>query len=348
MEREYKYDNIKFILIFLVVLAHIMYVLECSHYLYFFIFLFHMPAFVYISGYFSKGGKKGIIKPIVLYIIFQTIYFLIDLIIFKKNISLNYFEPSWTLWYLLSLGIWNITITIIDFKKIKKKYICYIIIVLLFFISIISGYFDKIGNFFSLARIINFYPYFMIGYFTKNNSIQIFNSKDYKNNKKIIKHIFILFGIISSVFFLHTKNPNRRWLYGLYSYNNAKYNITIRIMQILFSLFMIHLFNSIVPNKKVFISTIGSHTLYIYLIHGLIIKLFKQDIVDFKIEYNWFNIIISLILTIFLIIICEIIEMIIELIYNKIGNLKTKDKNINNKKRLLIKEKGENSNEELC
>ena len=328
MEREYKYDNIKFILIFLVVLAHIMNVLECSHYLYFFIFLFHMPAFVYISGYFSKGGKKGIIKPIVLYIIFQTIYFLIDLIIFKKNISLNFFKPSWKLWYLLSLGIWNITITIINFKKIRKKYICYIIIFVLFFSSIISGYFDKIGKFFSLARIINFYPYFMIGYFTKNNSIQIFNSKDYKNNKKIIKHIFILFGIISSVFFLHTKNPNRRWLYGLYSYNNAKYNITIRIMQILFSLFMIYLFDNLVPNKKVFISTIGSHTLYIYLIHGLIIKLFKQYIADFKIEYNWFNIIISLILTIFVIIICEIIEMIIELIYNKISNLKIK--NINN------------------
>ena len=49
------WDNLKAILIFLVVLGHI--VPECgaiTYWLRFAIYTFHMPAFVFVSGFFSK------------------------------------------------------------------------------------------------------------------------------------------------------------------------------------------------------------------------------------------------------------------------------------------------------
>src|SRR3954454_11961298 len=60
--RSKYFDNAKFILIFLVVFGHMI-----SPYkdqdkvlftLYSVIFLFHMPAFILISGYFAKGYRK--------------------------------------------------------------------------------------------------------------------------------------------------------------------------------------------------------------------------------------------------------------------------------------------------
>lgn len=57
-ERDYLFDNYKVFLIFLVVIGHF---IEPSYtnneFLYtlkWFIFSFHMPAFIFISGYFSK------------------------------------------------------------------------------------------------------------------------------------------------------------------------------------------------------------------------------------------------------------------------------------------------------
>jgi len=61
-KRNNFFDNAKFILIFLVVFGHLISPLKeqdgILFTLYTVIFLFHMPAFILISGYFAKGYKK--------------------------------------------------------------------------------------------------------------------------------------------------------------------------------------------------------------------------------------------------------------------------------------------------
>lgn len=63
MEREYQYDNMKFILILLVVFGHLLEYIrgDISENIYRIIYTFHMPVFVFISGYFAKFKKKKII-----------------------------------------------------------------------------------------------------------------------------------------------------------------------------------------------------------------------------------------------------------------------------------------------
>ena len=57
-ERIYLWDNIKFILIFLVVLGHFADFHTATSLnmrrLFFYIYIFHMPLFIFISGLFSK------------------------------------------------------------------------------------------------------------------------------------------------------------------------------------------------------------------------------------------------------------------------------------------------------
>lgn len=61
--REYLYDNIRGILILLVVLGHALEYFRLDNkvgeFIYVFIYLFHMPVFIFISGYFSKNLAKG-------------------------------------------------------------------------------------------------------------------------------------------------------------------------------------------------------------------------------------------------------------------------------------------------
>ena len=83
-ERDHYFDNARFFLIVLVVFGHLTrsYVNESHIFkaLYMFIYSFHMPAFVLISGFFAKGvGKPGYIKKITIklllpYLIFQLFY----------------------------------------------------------------------------------------------------------------------------------------------------------------------------------------------------------------------------------------------------------------------------------
>ena len=76
MEREYQYDNMKFILILLVVFGHLLEYIrgDISENIYR-IYTFHMPVFVFISGYFAKFKKKKIIFQLLLpYLVLLTIY----------------------------------------------------------------------------------------------------------------------------------------------------------------------------------------------------------------------------------------------------------------------------------
>lgn len=211
-KREYKYDNIKFLLIFCVVFAHLLEMLSgnISNKIYIFIYTFHMPIFVYVSGYFSKGSTKSIVKFTYIYLLWQTIFYLFDVIVLKMKINFSLTLPNWTLWYVFAMIFWNLIIKFLD--KILDNNSLYILIISIT-ISLLSGFGNQIGYLFSVSRIITFFPYFLLGYIIKNNKI---------NNLKIYKYknwIIGVFLIITITYFRVNSNIIKPdWLYGSYSY----------------------------------------------------------------------------------------------------------------------------------
>lgn len=79
-QRESYWDNIKGLLILLTVFAHILFQLQDNspfiNGTVDYIYMFHMPAFVYVSGYFGKSERshsfEAIIKLIFLFFIFNS------------------------------------------------------------------------------------------------------------------------------------------------------------------------------------------------------------------------------------------------------------------------------------
>ena len=79
--RSIFFDNIKGLLIFLVVLGHCFFGFQNRPYIGLFvlaIYYVHMPAFIFVSGYFSKSknsrSKERIIKYIIAYLLVISIY----------------------------------------------------------------------------------------------------------------------------------------------------------------------------------------------------------------------------------------------------------------------------------
>lgn len=127
-ERVDYFDNLKGLLIFLVVLGHFLEImltnskstLVKSAYLY--IYCFHMPLFVFVSGYLSKKSKDSdmtIVKLFVVFILFQILQYLLDLA-FNPQSHLNIIVPKFGLWYFLSLALWKLMAKI--FEKIKFRW----------------------------------------------------------------------------------------------------------------------------------------------------------------------------------------------------------------------------------
>lgn len=114
--RDYGFDTIKGITIFLVVLFHMAGRLFAdSEVLALFrvvIQSFAMPLFVFISGYFSKNAyrsdrfPRNLVKNLLLpFCLAHAAMWLLT----SRSLD-KLFTPSWTLWYLLSLIFWKMLV----------------------------------------------------------------------------------------------------------------------------------------------------------------------------------------------------------------------------------------------
>ena len=117
--RDYQLDNIKGLMIYLVVVGHVLVQLYPGglngdiliRLFYCVIYSFHMPVFVFISGYFSKRAgdyasyaKKVTNGCLLPYLIFNFAYgVLYSLPSHNYMKIIDILSPKWTLWFFLSL-----------------------------------------------------------------------------------------------------------------------------------------------------------------------------------------------------------------------------------------------------
>ena len=104
-QREYLFDNYKVLLIILVVIGH--FIEPCydqNSFLYelkWGIVAFHMPAFIFISGYFSKRipSIKRLIQGLVIpYFVYELVYYFLYTLVLDKHTGLYFDRPKFSLW----------------------------------------------------------------------------------------------------------------------------------------------------------------------------------------------------------------------------------------------------------
>ncbi|RYM05765.1 acyltransferase [Sporolactobacillus sp. THM7-7] len=272
--RDSYFDNVKFFLILLVVFGHSLTNLKSEiqaiSSLYTFIFLFHMPAFILISGYFSKhfqrpGYVKKIIKKLAIpYIIFQIAYSAFFYIAgYEPNFSIPLTTPHWTLWFLVSMLCWKMMI--IPFSRMGILGLPAAIAV-----GIAAGYVDFIGTLFSLSRTLVFFPFFYLGYLLRKEHFAVL--------RRVRVRIFalpFLVAIYSSCTFVFPESL-QTWVL-----HNASYHALhlsngtgglIRLGIYTLTAATIFSFMSLIPKGRRSFTDLGRNTLYIYLLHGFFIK----------------------------------------------------------------------------
>lgn len=173
MQRNKSIDGLKYILIILVVLGHF---IEPSRYehawvcgLYSVIYSFHMPLFVFLSGYFYKprSFKEEFLKciPLMEVCVISHLVFA-SLTNPDANIKDLMFFDATPSWYLLSFVTWRI-LSSIALNRLSSKNLL-LISVVVSVLSFILIY--KYGGFISIMRTLQYYPYFAVGYFVKEKS----------------------------------------------------------------------------------------------------------------------------------------------------------------------------------
>lgn len=275
-QRDYLFDNYKALLIFLVVVGHFTGPsTKCNNFLLVFKWLivsFHMPAFVFVSGYFSKKKlplQTIIQKLLIPYLVYEIFYFLLYTVILHKKTSLLFLEPKFTLWYLLSLCFWRILTPYV--KKIPHYMVWSVLAGLLIGCTGIKD------GFLTIPRALVFYPFYLAG---TNFQRETLTELRTGRNKLLSAFCILAFIVFLGYLALQTKVPMQIF-YGRYSYHTMKQGmlegLLWRVGAYLIGFLWTFVLMILMPEKKNILSYIGTRTMAVYLFHGLLYTYLNQS-----------------------------------------------------------------------
>lgn len=296
IDRNY-WNNVKGVLIMLVVLGHVIQVFfekegSETHYILqgilCFIYYFHMPLFVFISGYFSKNVKKRRNKAfedlLIPYFLAQILWMIYQAI-FKHSFGVvkNIFYPQFAMWYLLALFIWRILLP--DLIRIKG------ILPISAFLFIAGMFCTGINNNFALQRTVGFLLFFMLGYYSSKKEIT-----------KICKIPFILcwgciiMSLFGSVLIFWKKLLSFETLF--YTLTHSKYitsyvsvwrGVVIYAIVLMIAIVLSCCVLRLIMNKYCWFTKIGEDTLPLYITHGFTVHAFLSVYSKIKITYSFIH-----------------------------------------------------------
>lgn len=260
----------------LTVFAHILFQLQDNSYTINrtvdIIYMFHMPAFVFISGFFGKSERshsfESIIKLIFLYFIFNSV------------IGLAYgftslLSPMYSYWYLIALIVWRLTAhRIAKFKEIK---------LILFVIALFVGFYPSVDNTFAAARIICFYPYYMSGYLLGSEKSEKLINKKYINRMAVGSVLAIAVLLLSTA------------AYSYFSFTDSAlqmlgYDEPIqsfgRIVLYVIAFLAIYALRCLSPDRKIpLLTMLGRNSLWIFVLHRPLTLLLSDHMMKLSAVY---------------------------------------------------------------
>ena len=285
-ERDYFFDNVKAVLMFLVVLGHLLLPIHGESILVVvkrLIYVFHMPLFVFVSGYFAKtfykNGRYNYRKILYLakaYLVFvvaiQLVYVASG---YQRFSQINLFSQSGAPWYLFAMIAWYLTIPVVRGRRPA------FILVLSLVLALAAGFFREIGDFLCLSRILVFGPFFYLGYYMEHEHMQQLLQRRYR--RVVIPAAGLIAGGI--LLFGQQLDDPLSMVYENFSYyelENVGSGLLVRLMLLLAACILSWALLFFVPQRKTRISAIGQNTMPVYMLHRIL-----RDILMFAGIYEY-------------------------------------------------------------
>lgn len=290
------WDNARFACIVLVVLGHavqrLTYDSDVALALYLMVYAFHMPAFAIISGYFSKSDSptklqmaRVVTDILVPYVIFEALWTLTKWLV-EGQANPNLTQPSWTLWFLLALGIFRL---VLPYLALLRWPLMWTVI-----ISIGAGYLPNIDSTLSLSRTLGLLPFFTLGWWLREHDIVerfgLLRRTWWSISAAIA--IFALAAWAAWFFVDGWRDMNlREWLF--YDENYSSIGGTewwaggVRLALMAVALVLCASFFALLPRGTHWWTHFGRYTMYVYLLHSFVLYPFRESGVLRDLEPTW-------------------------------------------------------------
>jgi fucose 4-O-acetylase-like acetyltransferase len=269
--RDPWFDNIKMTLVTLVVVGHSWTLLphNTAHdWAYDFLYAWHVPAFVTITGYLSRSFAwtpaklMALVRTVAVpYVIFEAALATFRYQVGGVQLDDLFADPHWPMWYLSALFFWRLMAPV--FLRLPKP----VALLLAVAISLVAGLWA--GNILDVARILGLLPFFVLGL--------TLSQREWGWIRVRRAVPLALVGLVVIVVFTRYTDSwiNTEWYYYRSRYDTLDPNdlkaVAIRAVLLCIGLIGTASVFTLVPRGRSWFATLGAATLVVYLYHGFFV-----------------------------------------------------------------------------
>ncbi len=277
-ERVAYLDNARYWVMLLVVIGHSLtqfVAMDSARAVYVWIYSFHMPFFILISGYTARRYMgdarqvRRIVSTLVVpYLMVETTLQLLTRHYDGKPNPLAPLSPQWLGWFLAALFVWRLTTPI--WRALKYPITTSIVI------SLLVGLIE-VPNVLALPKILGFLPFYVVGlHMTRERFVMLSRAP-----VRIAAAITLTAAFV--ICYLYSSSWTLDWLLYKARYDEEPLGatslagITQRAELLVVGFVLTFAALALVPRRRSWTTRLGERTFYCYLLHGYVILILREQ-----------------------------------------------------------------------
>jgi len=268
--RDPFFDNAKFVLVTLVVVGHswtLMPDVPTSSPVYLFLYTFHVPAFVLVTGYLSRSFtftrrnlRKLFTTVVVPYFVFETLLALFRMIVGDEDFSTLYVDPHWPMWYLTALFFWRLATPLLN--RVRHP------MVLAVAVSLVGGL--NTAGVLDISRAMGLLPFFVAGLVMTREQFDRLAAP----RVRVVAAVLLTLAFVAATFV--GGHLSKEWLYWRTGYSELGVpfwlGVLLRAVLLVVTGALALSALSLLPRSQRWFTRLGSASLVVYLFHGFAVK----------------------------------------------------------------------------
>jgi fucose 4-O-acetylase-like acetyltransferase len=269
--RDPWFDNAKMLLVTLVVVGHSWVLLPDStakHWFYDFLYLWHMPAFLVVTGYLSRSftWSRRHLSRLVTTVAIPYVVFEAAMATFRvqvggeDGIDRVFLEPHWPMWFLAVLFVWRLATPLL--RCLPAPLLPAVAV------SLLGGLLT--GDVLDVGRVTGMLPFFVLGLVARPEHVEALRGPT-------VRRLAVpLLGAAFAAAYLIDGRMQTEWLYwrsgydalGVTFWEGAAIRLGLLVVGVVLSLAAL----SLVPRRGGWFTRLGAATMVVYLFHGFVVK----------------------------------------------------------------------------
>jgi fucose 4-O-acetylase-like acetyltransferase len=262
-------------LVTLVVIGHAWTLLpadELNSRLYDFVYAWHIPAFVFVTGYLSRAFDYApermwqLVRTVAVpYVVFECLMALFRVHVGGEHLEDVFKDPHWPMWYLAALLCWRLM------TPLFRRFAAGPAVTLAVLLSLVSGMWGgEAFEVLDLTRVFGLLPFFVLGLFATPERLELL-----RGSAPRWLGVVVLAGVwqltaltddLAATEWLYYRAP-----YGELGASDAT-GVVTRLAVIAIGAVAMMAFLALVPRRGGWFARMGGATLIVYLFHGFVVR----------------------------------------------------------------------------